>query len=166
MATAHDDAAFERRLARLELAERSFKRYVTQRRDSPFFTTDLTIQQLRTLVLLGTEGAQPTHELAELLGVGVTTVTGMIDRLASRDLVRRVPDPNDRRVRKVELTDGGRRLYEEMDETGRSQRRRILAQVEPRIVDNLIEAMEAIQAVLENLPDDGGEGGGNGEGHA
>lgn len=148
MAPERGGPEFERRLERLERAEASFKRLVMRRRDHPLFTTELTIQQLRMLLVLGTDGPMPTHEFAEELGTGVTTVTGMVDRLAARGMVRRVPDEHDRRVRRVELTEQGREFYDTLDQFGRDERRRILAQLEPRILDNLIEATEAIQQVL------------------
>ncbi len=56
----------------------------------------------------------PMSALAERLSCDASYVTGLADRLAERDLVERVPDPDDRRVRQLVLTDEGRRVREEV----------------------------------------------------
>jgi DNA-binding MarR family transcriptional regulator len=40
-------------------------------------------------------------------------MTNRLDRLEAADLVRRLPDPSDRRAIQVELTDKGARVWEE-----------------------------------------------------
>jgi MarR family transcriptional regulator for hemolysin len=42
------------------------------------------------------------------------TMTHHVDRLEALGLVRRRPDPNDRRVRKIELTPAGEQLYRDL----------------------------------------------------
>jgi DNA-binding MarR family transcriptional regulator len=51
-------------------------------------------------------------ELAELLYCDASNVTGIVDRLESRGLVERTPDPNDRRVKRLVLTQQGRTLWQ------------------------------------------------------
>jgi len=53
------------------------------------------LEALRTLVL---RGRVTMHELAALLGVGPSSATQLVDRLISRELVERQPDPADRRL--------------------------------------------------------------------
>lgn len=66
----------------------------------------LTMQQLQLLCLL--EKRRPSFgELAALLGCDKTNVTGMVDRLERRELLRRTPDPEDRRVSRIVLTEEG-----------------------------------------------------------
>src|SRR6266516_3771092 len=48
--------------------------------------------------------------LAEALACDASNVTGLIDRLESRGLVRRRPSADDRRVKSLELTPAGVRL--------------------------------------------------------
>ena len=45
--------------------------------------------------------------LAETLSCDASNVTGLIDRLESRGLVRRQPSPADRRVKVLQLTPAG-----------------------------------------------------------
>jgi DNA-binding MarR family transcriptional regulator len=52
-------------------------------------------------------------ELADRLFCDASNVTGIVDRLEARGLVERQADPGDRRVRRLVLTDEGRRLWQE-----------------------------------------------------
>ena len=70
---------------------------------------DLSIIQLRLLGVL--RDRKPTmNELARLLGLDKSSVTGLIDRAERRGLVMRVPSATDRRAVLVSLTDHGRSL--------------------------------------------------------
>jgi len=52
-------------------------------------------------------GPRTPAELAEAAGVSRATMTGLIDTLERDDFVRRKPDPHDRRMMSVELTNQG-----------------------------------------------------------
>ena len=70
---------------------------------------DLSVTQIRLLGVL--RDRQPTmNELARLLGLDKSSVTGLVDRAERRGLVARVPSTADRRVLLVGLTDNGRSL--------------------------------------------------------
>lgn len=51
-------------------------------------------------------------ELADRLYCDASNITGIVDRLESRGLVDRQPDPTDRRVKRLVLTDAGRALWQ------------------------------------------------------
>ncbi len=65
----------------------------------------LTLMQGKTLSLL--TRPRSMRALAGLLSCDASNVTGIVDRLEGRDLVRREPDPADRRVKSIALTDRG-----------------------------------------------------------
>lgn len=75
----------------------------------------MTLPQMHTLEVLGIHGSMRMKELAEAMGVTTGTLTVLVDRLESRECVRRVPHESDRRSINVELTDKGRALFEEHD---------------------------------------------------
>ena len=52
----------------------------------------------------------PMGQLAETLACDASNVTGLVDRLESRGLVRRHPSGEDRRVKVLDLTPSGSRL--------------------------------------------------------
>lgn len=89
--------------------------------------TSLTMSQLKILLVLGRSGACGGQELVREIGVGLPTMTGIVDRLVAQGYVTRREDPNDRRVRLVELTRGGRDLIEGLATAGLERLRQILA---------------------------------------
>jgi|tagenome__1003787_1003787.scaffolds.fasta_scaffold19900336_2 DNA-binding MarR family transcriptional regulator len=65
----------------------------------------LTAAQTRALLLLAEP--LPMRTLAERLYCDASNVTGIVDRLESRGLVRRQPDEADRRIKNVTATPAG-----------------------------------------------------------
>jgi DNA-binding MarR family transcriptional regulator len=63
--------------------------------------------QAGTLLQMQPGEPRPMHELAALLACDNSNVTGLIDRLEARGLVRRQPFEHDRRVKHVVLTERG-----------------------------------------------------------
>ncbi|WP_369033431.1 MULTISPECIES: MarR family winged helix-turn-helix transcriptional regulator [Streptomyces] len=78
----------------------------TQESEAAAATHDLT--PLQAKALLAAEGPVPTRRIAERLHAEPSNVTAIIDRLESRGMVERSPDPGDRRVKRVAATPAGR----------------------------------------------------------
>ncbi|MEV7685408.1 MarR family winged helix-turn-helix transcriptional regulator [Streptomyces bungoensis] len=73
----------------------------------------LTGAQAKLLSLLSL-GPLPMRKLAQKLKCEPSNVTGIVDRLESRGLAERRPDPADRRVKVAAATDEGRRVAREL----------------------------------------------------
>lgn len=73
----------------------------------------LTGPQLHCLATLCDIGPMSQKELSEIVHVGASTVTGVIDRLEANDLVERRRDPKDRRKAIVAPKEAGRRMRAE-----------------------------------------------------
>jgi DNA-binding MarR family transcriptional regulator len=71
----------------------------------------LSAMQAKVLMQLTADGAT-MRALASQLQYDASNLTGVVDRLEAVGAVRRQPHPQDRRVKRVELTDEGRRLRE------------------------------------------------------
>ncbi len=61
----------------------------------------------------GPEAGMQLHDLGELLLVSRANITGLIDHLEEKALVRRVVDTQDRRARLARITEKGRRVFDE-----------------------------------------------------
>src|SRR5216683_6014540 len=70
----------------------------------------LSPAQCHVLHLIEPERPLPMGRLAEALACDASNVTGLVDRLESRGLVRRQPSEEDRRIKVLELTPAGARL--------------------------------------------------------
>jgi MarR family transcriptional regulator, organic hydroperoxide resistance regulator len=74
---------------------------------------DLTPPQLGVLKSL--EDSVSMSEVASMMQCDASNVTWITDRLESRGLVERRPDPQDRRVKRLVLTEEGRRVKRLID---------------------------------------------------
>ena len=71
---------------------------------------ELSPAQCHVLHLIEPDRPIPMGQLAETLACDASNVTGLVDRLESRGLVRRRPSAADRRVKVLVLTPTGLRL--------------------------------------------------------
>ena len=72
---------------------------------------NLTVSQCYCLRILYFNKSRTMGELAAELRVRLSTITGVVDQLERKNLVERVPHPEDRRSLQVQLTSRGRTLY-------------------------------------------------------
>ena len=88
------------------------KLFFTQRADLPTLASefDLSPAQCHVLHLIEPDQPVPMGQIAESLACDASNVTGLVDRLESRGLVRRKPSVADRRIKVLELTQAGARL--------------------------------------------------------
>ena len=71
-------------------------------------THDLTPVQAK--LLLSLSDPAPMRTLADVLCCDPSNITGVVDRLAERELISRTEDPSDRRVKILQATATGRKL--------------------------------------------------------
>ena len=64
-----------------------------------WLSSDLTVAQLRVLLVLHTDGPGRMSSIASVIGVALSTATGIVDNLVRKGLVLRDADPQDRRAR-------------------------------------------------------------------
>ena len=87
-------------------------------------TTDLTLSQYRVLAALD-EGQEAASRLADKLAVSRPSITGVVDGLVARGLVRRDHATCDRRRIDIGLTDAGRLVLAAADAAVEERNERI-----------------------------------------
>jgi DNA-binding MarR family transcriptional regulator len=75
---------------------------------------NVTMQQLRVMMILYSDGPTRVSVLARKLNVSTPTITGILDRLVRQEFTYRADDPKDRRVVLNALTDKGREVIEHL----------------------------------------------------
>lgn len=65
--------------------------------------------QFRLMLILHHAGQLTMNDLATAMNVTPPTVTGIVKRMVAHGTVNRIPDPEDGRTYRVELTDAGRK---------------------------------------------------------
>jgi DNA-binding MarR family transcriptional regulator len=83
-------------------------------RDRAWLSVELTMPQLKTLIRVTKTNGATSGQIASSLGVALSTITGIVDRLAEHGLVSRHEDARDRRITRVVPTPRGRELVDEL----------------------------------------------------
>jgi DNA-binding MarR family transcriptional regulator len=73
----------------------------------------LSMPQLGALFLIHRKRGSGVTDLGDDLGVTSSAASQLLERLVQQELVRRLEDPSDRRVKQVVLTDKGIQIVEE-----------------------------------------------------
>ena len=103
--------------------------------------------QLRVLTIIA-RATDDTNmsRLAEALDVVPSSASRLCDRLEATGLLRRVPDPRDRREVRLLLTPTAQRLLEDLRERRRSALAEVLERMSPTSRQELVRAMAAFDA--------------------
>ena len=120
----------------------------------------LTLTQCKTLLMLAGPGGDEPYagrDIAERLQISLPSVSRAVDGLVRSRLVSRVEDSEDRRVRRLSITDKGRRLAGEIVAARLADMEAFAASLTPaqrRKLDGALEAMldrEEIRAAANEL---------------
>src|SRR3954452_15612161 len=122
--------AIERAKQTLELFP-VLRRWVTARVRWAGADVGLSLRQYAALHSIR-EGASSPGELASLWQVTPAVITGIIDRLEKRELVRREPDPDDRRRLRLALTETGLAASTDVERALTEELAAQLSQASPR----------------------------------
>ncbi|MCX5686400.1 MAG: MarR family transcriptional regulator [Candidatus Omnitrophica bacterium] len=81
-----------------------------------FYKLKITLPQFVVLDMLKRQGESKMSDLARLINVTTAAMTGIVDRLVRDGYAKRMHDPGDRRIVKVDLTVKGARSVKDMTE--------------------------------------------------
>jgi len=113
----------------------------------------LSIIGFQVLALLEMHGAMPMSRLADELDVALPNATGIIKRMAERELVERTHGEEDRRVVRVALTDAGRELIGEMEAGRRQRMNALIGALNAGQQRRLLRAVKDLHAAARTLHD-------------
>ena len=95
-----------------------------------FLEIAITMPQAKVLYLLGAAGELHMSELVARLGVSLSTVSGLVDRVVDHGLATRREDPVDRRQVLVGLTPAGTEFIDRFRELNARQMRELLERLD------------------------------------
>lgn len=122
-----------------------FRRYYARQFTGLLERTGLTMREMDVVLFLINNPALDTaRDVAELRGLAKSQVSGAVETLTRADLLRREPDPADRRVVRLTLTEAGRAL-------GREARTVQSACVEALLSGLTAAEAEQFQTLLERV---------------
>ena len=92
------------------------------RRVVPVYKAEgLSITEVMVLWRMHREQSCRITELAEAIGIPPSTMTGILDRLVSKEWLERVPDPEDRRAVLIVIKLKGTALVQQLIQTAKSE---------------------------------------------
>jgi DNA-binding MarR family transcriptional regulator len=107
-------------------------------------TLNMTFPQFSTLTALSRKDGVTQRELADMVETDTTTIMVLCDSLEKKGWLKRMPDPNDRRVNRLILTDSGRGMYSKAAPLVRSGYEHILKGIGAK-------EFKKVMPILENL---------------
>jgi DNA-binding MarR family transcriptional regulator len=116
-----------------------------------FLEIAVTMPQAKLLYLLGAAGDLHMSELVTRLGVSLSTVSGLVDRVVDAGLATRREDPADRRQVVVSLTAAGAAFVDRFRELNARQMRELLEQVDDTGLAHVQGAIDALMTAVDRL---------------
>ncbi len=127
----------------LQLGEKAFRELIPIL-PTEWLQLDLTMSQLKVVLLLFMTGSVRMSDIASALGVSLATATGVVDRLVERDIVLRESQPEDRRVVLCHLSEKGQKLIGGLWQLARDRAKELLEVAAPSQLQLIREALEAL----------------------
>lgn len=110
---------------------------------------NLSEAQARALAAFRDDRSVRIGELARRMQLAPSRLTRLMDSLADRDLVARLPDPEDRRATFVSLTAAGGRAKELLDEGTLECYRGLITRLEPARRSRLLELLRELSQHMD-----------------
>ena len=105
--------------------------------------------ELRCLMLFEGHKYLTGIQISGLLDVAKSRATVIIENLEKKGLVQRSPDPNDARVKLINLTPAGQRKVREIEEFLFTLHQQLLGQIDPGQRTVVITALETLRSSME-----------------
>jgi DNA-binding MarR family transcriptional regulator len=113
-----------------------------------WFSSDLTVAQLRVLLVLHSAGPSRMSAIASVIDIALPTATGIVDKLVNKGLVIRETDTQDRRQVICRLSPAGQDSINRLWTSSQFQMEKLL---EGLTEEELEKAAEVAQMLFNNL---------------
>jgi DNA-binding MarR family transcriptional regulator len=120
--------------------------------------TELPLAQLRVCSILLHEGPRSMSMLGREMGVSLSAMTQIADRLERSRLVKRVSEGTDRRVRCLQLTPHGERIMHRRDEERLQAATAVLENLSPRDRQDVLKSLEILRNASVAAAENGNRG--------
>jgi DNA-binding MarR family transcriptional regulator len=118
-----------------------YRRLMVTRPATAASEVEISRQESRVLVVLGSKGTTIMSNLARASNLALSTATNTVDKLVSKELIERTRVDQDRRIVQVALSEKGQRLYEAFVECQLAMGRTMLEALSPGEREIFLELM-------------------------
>ncbi|MGD0355027.1 MAG: MarR family transcriptional regulator [Dehalococcoidia bacterium] len=107
--------------------------------------------QFHVLAMIMRLGTLQTSEISRRLGISKPNTTSLLDKLIERGYVQRVLDSSDKRVKKISITEKGRRFVTGRKKIMRNEIRRSLSTLDMNELLTLSGALETFTDIVSKV---------------
>ena len=123
------------------------------RGERPWLLLDLTMAQLKAMMLIVQTGGVRSRELADGLGIAPSAATPLVDRLVDQKLARRDDDPDDRPIIWIRPTPKAQALHDQLLQTNQDVLAEVIDElpndVRPQVHESIRLLLESAERVLQ-----------------
>ncbi|MFC1539361.1 MarR family winged helix-turn-helix transcriptional regulator [Candidatus Latescibacterota bacterium] len=116
----------------------------------PFGMTETHFNILMLLKYQSEEGKINQTRLGNMLLIHRSNITGIIDRMEKAGFVKRLPDPEDRRINYIEMTEKGKETLDNADRVYHKRLDEIMSALSESDNQKIIKLLEIIRKQLWN----------------
>lgn len=121
-----------------------------RRQMGELFKVKITFPQFFILQFLHIEGESKMTDMARFMNVTTAAMTGLADRLVKSGYVKRIYDPDDRRVIKIELTANGEEIVKNVNQHRRQMIIKMFGKISGADRMNYLRILTQIKETLTN----------------
>ena len=127
----------------LTLADKLFRQLLpTVPKD--LLTLEVTMPQLKIMLILYMHGATRMSDIASELDVTLPTATSLVDRLVEKTYILREAQPDDRRVVLCRLSEAGQEAIGRIWQSAKKRSKEILEAMDSSKLELFVEALQAM----------------------
>jgi DNA-binding MarR family transcriptional regulator len=110
---------------------------------------NMSMEQAIILKILHHEDGQTQNDMAHVTNRHKATLTRLLDTMEKNHLVVRIPDPNDKRVKRIYLTKHGRQYYEAMTPAFKEASQELQMGLTQTEISTLISILKKVQSNIK-----------------
>jgi DNA-binding MarR family transcriptional regulator len=112
-------------------------------------TTGVSMQQAYALTFIHYNGPSKISKICEHMMVSAAAASQMVDRLEKQNLVERIAEPADRRVRKVLLSEQGESFVKQSIEARQSWIKEIPGELNEEQLDQISASLQLLTSIYQ-----------------
>lgn len=129
---------------------RNFNKSLRHKFHHSMHDSGFTLPQLSVILMLEKHGEQKVSELSLKMGLSDSTVSGILDRLEQKEIIKRERTKDDRRVVKISLTGKSKEFCNDFRRKREEYFTRLLKNLSEQEIKDIIKGLEILNRVLVN----------------
>jgi DNA-binding MarR family transcriptional regulator len=117
----------------------------------PGALAELPLSQLRCWYCIAEHEGFKMQDLSNVLEIKLPALSQIVERLVKRGLVKRRPDPQDRRVVRLHLTETARAIHQEGKASQRERIASTSARLAPRTFQQIVKGLNVLAEAAEKV---------------